>query len=161
MLHGLGGRLARVACVTPVRRLEGREVTTLDGLPDDARRRWADALVATGGSQCGFCTPGIVMRLAALGGRGTGGPAHRRTGPHAERIAGSLLAHLCRCTGWQTIEEARRRVSSDPPGDVADPVDRDLGGRIGPGRARGGRAPAGGPGGGRSAEPASPTTPAR
>ncbi|HVM52418.1 MAG TPA: 2Fe-2S iron-sulfur cluster-binding protein [Acidimicrobiales bacterium] len=72
----------RVACVTPLRRVAGRRVTTLTGLPD--RGVWADRLVATGGSQCGFCTPGIIMRLAA---------------------GGSLAAHLCRCTGWQTITE--------------------------------------------------------
>lgn len=73
----------RVACVTPTRRVAGRAVTTLSGLAD--ADRWADALVATGGSQCGFCTPGIIVRLAA---------------------GGNLAAHLCRCTGWQTISEA-------------------------------------------------------
>jgi aerobic-type carbon monoxide dehydrogenase small subunit (CoxS/CutS family) len=77
----------RVACVTPARRIAGRRVTSLTGLPE--RDEWAARLVATGGSQCGFCTPGIIMRLAA---------------------GGSLAAHLCRCTGWQTIAE--------------DPVDR-------------------------------------
>jgi xanthine dehydrogenase small subunit len=126
----------RVACVTPVRRLQGREVTTLDGLPEPVRRRWADALVASGGSQCGFCTPGIVMRLAALesagppagsapsgsaaapGADATAEPDH---GPGADRIAASLLAHLCRCTGWQTIGEAahsvlgRSRAPTDDP----------------------------------------------
>ncbi len=114
----------RVACVTPVRRLQGREVTTLDGLPDQVRRRWADALVATGGSQCGFCTPGIVMRLAALDLSGPPDPVDR-TGPPApapscEAIDRSLLAHLCRCTGWQTIEEAAR-LALGPPPDTGDP----------------------------------------
>jgi hypothetical protein len=90
-----------VACVTPVRRLEGREVTTLEGLPEDSRNAWADALVGSGGSQCGFCTPGIVMRLAALGG---GAPTTRG------RVDQALLAHLCRCTGWQTVVEAADRV---------------------------------------------------
>ena len=55
----------RVACVTPVTRVRGRAVTTVDGL--DGAARWADAFAAAGASQCGFCTPGIVMRLAALG----------------------------------------------------------------------------------------------
>lgn len=82
---------ARVACVTPARRVAGRSITTVDGLPDAGR--WADALCATGGSQCGFCTPGIVVRLAT---------------------GGSLLAHLCRCTGWQTILEAADRLGEDP-----------------------------------------------
>lgn len=82
----------RVACVTPARRVAGREVTTIEGLPDDVRERWAGAFWATGGSQCGFCTPGIIMRLAAL-----------RPG---QSVDDALLAHLCRCTGWQTIIEA-------------------------------------------------------
>jgi xanthine dehydrogenase small subunit len=101
----------RVACVTPVRRMAGREVTTLDGLPADSRLRWSEALVATGGSQCGFCTPGIVMRLAAL-----------EPSAPTETIDQALVAHLCRCTGWQTIREAVTRVaessdSGDPPRD--------------------------------------------
>ena len=81
----------RVACVTPARRIAGRRVTTLSGLPD--RDRWADAFVAAGGSQCGFCTPGIIMRLAA---------------------GGTLAAHLCRCTGWQTIVEVRDALEAVP-----------------------------------------------
>jgi hypothetical protein len=83
----------------------GREVTTIEGLPEQVRARWAEAFVATGGSQCGFCTPGILMRLAALG------PAGESPASAAEdRVQRALLAHLCRCTGWQTIEEAARLV---------------------------------------------------
>ncbi len=88
----------RVACVTPARRVAGRAVSTVAAVP--RADRWAAALCATGGSQCGFCTPGIVVRLAA------GGGAPER----------GLLAHLCRCTGWQPIVEAARLV--DGPGDI-------------------------------------------
>jgi aerobic-type carbon monoxide dehydrogenase small subunit (CoxS/CutS family) len=106
----------RVACVTPARRLSGRQVTTLDGLDPEERDRWSEALVATGGSQCGFCTPGIIMRLAALtperDGRGTDSAVTPVT---KDRIDQALLAHLCRCTGWQTIEEAARLVYDGPP----------------------------------------------
>lgn len=84
----------RVSCVTPVTRVNGREVTTLEGLDDDVRRAWGEALCATGGSQCGFCSPGIIMRLEA-----TAEDDH-------ESFAKAMLAHTCRCTGWQTIEEA-------------------------------------------------------
>ena len=119
----------RVACVTPVRRLEGRRITTLEGLTADVRDRWADALVATGGSQCGFCTPGIVMRLAARDATTTGGAAGGPSGtgpPTADGgIAQSLVAHLCRCTGWQTIEEAATRVLGPAAPRRADP-ERDL-----------------------------------
>src|SRR5271156_2689905 len=84
----------RVACVTPVRRVAGRHVTTLEGAPEELRDRWATAFVAHGASQCGFCTPGIVLRLAALEGGPSGNPPTRRD------IESALRAHLCRCTGW-------------------------------------------------------------
>ena len=101
----------RVSCVTPVRRLHGREVTTLDGMPEPERDRWAEALVATGGSQCGFCTPGIVMRLAALApDRSPRLPGADRPVVTSEAIDHALVAHLCRCTGWQSIGEAALRV---------------------------------------------------
>src|SRR3954454_24345215 len=66
----------RVSCVTPVARVAGREGTTLDGLP--ARDRWVAAFAAGGAAQCGFCTPGILLRVAALT------PQARRS-PHAVR----------------------------------------------------------------------------
>jgi xanthine dehydrogenase small subunit len=89
----------RVSCVTPVRRVAGRQVTTLEGLSRSARDVWARAFVARGASQCGFCTPGIVMRLAALAEEGGRPPARRD-------VEAALRAHLCRCTGWQSIVEA-------------------------------------------------------
>ncbi len=96
----------RVSCVTPVRRVAGRRVTTADGLPDEVRRRWAEAFVAAGASQCGFCTPGIVMRLASLEPRGKG--------VDGAAVRGALAAHLCRCTGWQTVVEAAEQVLGGP-----------------------------------------------
>src|SRR3954447_14874058 len=61
---------ARVACVTPVRRVAGRRVTTLGGLAPRVSGAWADAFVASGASQCGFCTPGIIVRLESLRAKG-------------------------------------------------------------------------------------------
>ncbi len=90
----------RVACVTPVRRVAGRHVTTLEGAPAQLRDRWAAAFVQHGASQCGFCTPGIVLRLAALDATGAARP------PTRGGIEAALRAHLCRCTGWQSIVEA-------------------------------------------------------
>jgi aerobic-type carbon monoxide dehydrogenase small subunit (CoxS/CutS family) len=106
----------RVSCVTPVARVAGRQVTSVEGLDERIGERWADALCATGGSQCGFCTPGIVMRLAAL-------PAPTADG--AARQA--LLAHVCRCTGWQSILEAVALVGeADPTVPVSAGSVRDL-----------------------------------
>lgn len=95
--------------MTPLARVAGRSVTTLDGLPDaDA---WCASFAAHGATQCGFCTPGIIMRVAALT------PAQRAAPATVDR---ALAAHLCRCTGWVGIAEA---VASYP--DVAavpDPI---------------------------------------
>lgn len=89
----------RVACVTPARRVAGRTITTLDGLPEAERIRWSEAFLATGASQCGFCTPGIICRLEGLRSRGT-------AVDDLAAVDRALAAHLCRCTGWQTIGEA-------------------------------------------------------
>jgi aerobic-type carbon monoxide dehydrogenase small subunit (CoxS/CutS family) len=96
---------ARVACVTPVDRVVGRAVTTVEGLDAATRHSIAEAFVATGGSQCGFCTPGIVVRAAALLAKG-----------HADPVAvdRALAAHLCRCTGWNTVRAAVQLASVPP-----------------------------------------------
>src|SRR3954462_189789 len=60
----------RVACVTPARRVNGRSITTIAGV--ERARRGADACCAAGASQCGFCTPGIIVRLDALRAGGAG-----------------------------------------------------------------------------------------
>jgi aerobic-type carbon monoxide dehydrogenase small subunit (CoxS/CutS family) len=98
----------RVACVTPARRVAGRSVTTIDGLGDRAAR-WANAFCSTGGSQCGFCTPGIIVRLDALHSGGA-------DPDDLDRVERALLAHLCRCTGWRTILDAWRVFGSGDPG---------------------------------------------
>ncbi len=87
----------RVACVTPMTRVAGRAVVTVEGLDASVRDDFAARFVATGGSQCGFCTPGILVRLAAAEAKGK----TRRVD-----LDRALAAHLCRCTGWQTIFEA-------------------------------------------------------
>jgi xanthine dehydrogenase small subunit len=76
----------------------GRSVTTVEGLEPQLRARWAGAFVSAGASQCGFCTPGILLRLASLE---TGSRPVTR-----QAVESALLAHLCRCTGWQSIVEA-------------------------------------------------------
>lgn len=90
---------ARVACVTAAERVAGRAVTTVEGLAPGIRDGLAAALCTTGGSQCGFCTPGIIVRLAARGA--------------ADPVRG-LAGHLCRCTGWQTIIEAVTLAAASP-----------------------------------------------
>ena len=104
----------RVACVTPVRRVAGRSVTTADGLDPAVRDRWGAAFSATGASQCGFCTPGIICRLEGLRARAS-------EPPDVAAVEQALLAHLCRCTGWRTILDAWDAATRPaPPGDERD-----------------------------------------
>ncbi len=105
----------RVACVTPARRVAGRSITTLEGMSDRAER-WANAFCATGASQCGFCTPGIIVRLEALRSSGT-------EPDDIDRVERGLLADLCRCTGWRTILDAWTPMTTGPAdaGDLTAP----------------------------------------
>jgi xanthine dehydrogenase molybdenum-binding subunit len=90
---------ATVSCSLALERVAGKSVTTLEGLPADERERYARAFAATGALQCGFCTPGIVMRTKALVDRD--GPALTR-----DKAARHLGGHLCRCTGYHSILDA-------------------------------------------------------
>ncbi|MFQ5557635.1 MAG: molybdopterin-dependent oxidoreductase, partial [Acidimicrobiales bacterium] len=100
---------ARVACQVPLEKVEGRSVTTLEGLPTAERDRFAAAFGATGAIQCGFCTPGIVMRTKALVDK-HGSDLTR------EQAARHLGAHLCRCTGYLKILDAVELLASGAEG---------------------------------------------
>ena len=93
----LDGRPA-LACLLRPHQVEGREVTTLAGIPEAQRRVLAQAFVQEGAVQCGFCTPGIVTRAVHLIERGL--TADR------ERVLHALDGHLCRCTGYHRIADA-------------------------------------------------------
>ncbi len=97
----------RVACVTPARRVAGRHITTAAGLTPAEQQRWTEAFLACGATQCGFCTPGIVCRFVG----------HERRGADLTdraTVDKALAAHLCRCTGWQTIREAAALAAASP-----------------------------------------------
>ncbi|MCY4258462.1 MAG: 2Fe-2S iron-sulfur cluster-binding protein [bacterium] len=96
----------RVSCVTPARRVAGRAITTIEGLEATERAAWAEAFCGSGASQCGFCTPGIIMRLAGLRKQHTKSQHTATPSPDVDGINNALAAHLCRCTGWRTILNA-------------------------------------------------------
>jgi aldehyde oxidoreductase len=89
---------ASISCQLGLDRVAGRSVTTLEGVPESERERLGQAFSACGALQCGFCTPGIVMRTKALLDKD---PALTR-----EKAARHLGAHLCRCTGYTKILDA-------------------------------------------------------
>ena len=90
---------ARIACQTSMEKAEGASVVTLEGLDPAERARYAAAFAAHGALQCGFCTPGILMRAKAQIDRK--GSALTR-----DDVARHLGAHLCRCTGYIKILDA-------------------------------------------------------
>ncbi len=95
---------ATVACTLDARRVAGRHVLTLEGLAPDVREAWADAFVAAGAVQCGYCTPGMVMRAEAL--------VAQNPDPSNDEIAHALAGNLCRCTGYASVIEAVRRAAA-------------------------------------------------
>jgi xanthine dehydrogenase molybdenum-binding subunit len=89
---------AVVSCAQPASRVAGRHVTTVEGLSPEVRALWADSFAATGAAQCGYCSPGIVMKAHAL--------LEREAAPSREEIARALAGNLCRCTGYVKIIDA-------------------------------------------------------
>ena len=104
---------ARVACQTSMQKVEGTSVTTLEGLEQAERDRFSDTFAAHGALQCGFCTPGIVMRAKALIDKK--GDALAR-----DEAARHLGGHLCRCTGYVKILDAVEALAA---GEAPTPVD--------------------------------------
>ena len=90
---------AVVSCNLPLARIEGTSVTTLEGMPTERRDELAAAFAATGALQCGFCTPGILVRVANLLDK-------KGSGLDRGTAARHLGAHLCRCTGYVKILDA-------------------------------------------------------
>ena len=96
--------LPMTSCLLPLAQLEGRHLVTIEGIDLGGGRLnpVQAAIVEQGASQCGFCTPGIVLSLTALLMKeGHGSPAL----PERE-VALGLSGHLCRCTGYRSLKEA-------------------------------------------------------
>ncbi|QHA15042.1 xanthine dehydrogenase small subunit [Cereibacter sphaeroides] len=101
------GPRALNACLLFLPQLQGKEVRTVEGLaaPDGRLHPVQQALIDHHGSQCGFCTPGFVMSMAAA--HATGCRDHDDT----------LAGNLCRCTGYAPIVRAARAAEEAPPPD--------------------------------------------
>jgi carbon-monoxide dehydrogenase small subunit len=88
-----------LSCITLALASEDADVTTVEGLAERGRPHpLQDAFDRTGGAQCGFCTPGVLMSAYAL--------LKRNAAPTREEIAHALSGNLCRCTGYTKIFEA-------------------------------------------------------
>ncbi|CAN5589599.1 selenium-dependent xanthine dehydrogenase [soil metagenome] len=86
---------ARVSCSQAASKFVSKKIVTLEGLSGHERETFALAFAATGASQCGFCSPGIVVKASNL--------LARDPSPSRDDIAKALAGNLCRCTGYVKI----------------------------------------------------------
>lgn len=105
--HVLVDGRALAACDTPVWAVEGREVTTVEGLGSPGRpHRLQRAFIAEQAAQCGFCTSGMLIGAAAL--------LERNPAPDAAEVRAALERNLCRCGAHNRIVRAVLRASREP-----------------------------------------------
>jgi carbon-monoxide dehydrogenase small subunit len=87
---------AVTSCTVPARKAEGAEILTIEGLADGYHLHpLQQAFLDAGAVQCGFCTPGLIMRAYAL--------LTARPKASKQEILASLDRHICRCTGYESI----------------------------------------------------------
>ena len=88
-----------LSCLLLAREAVGQEITTVEGLADGPRLHPLQAAFADfGGSQCGYCTPGILVTAKSL--------LDENPNPDRAQIVEALSGNLCRCTGYQQIYES-------------------------------------------------------
>jgi 4-hydroxybenzoyl-CoA reductase gamma subunit len=94
----------RLACSTLAVQMQGRRVETIEGLAKAGRlSRLQQAFHEKLGTQCGFCTPGMIMAAEAL--------LRRSPNPDRDEIKAALAGNLCRCTGYVKIIESVEAAS--------------------------------------------------
>ena len=93
------------SCIFPALEVEGRTVTTIEGLTDAQGNLHPiqKAFVEYGAIQCGFCTPGMVLSAKAL--------LDENPKPTEEEIRNGIAGNLCRCTGYLQIVQAIKAAS--------------------------------------------------
>ena len=89
---------AALACSTPIHKVAGKEIVTLEGLPQSLLRTLGRAFVSKGAVQCGFCTPGFLTRTKIL--------LAKNPAPTRQEVVKAVGFHLCRCTGYVKIVDA-------------------------------------------------------
>ena len=102
-------------CLALVASLVGKEIITVEGLAqNDQLHPVQKAMVEGNGSQCGYCTPGIICAMAEA--------YHSENRPTRESIADQLCGNLCRCTGYRSIREAMLKSRDEIPVNLPPPA---------------------------------------
>jgi len=101
---------SRLSCLMLAVQLQGRDITTIEGLAEgDSLHPVQQAFVEHGAVQCGFCIPGMILSAVDL--------LDRTPKPGRKEIREGLSGNLCRCTGYQKIVDAVQAASSLPTKD--------------------------------------------
>lgn len=90
--------MAKLSCTQKMKFLQDASVVTMEGIPEKVRDVIANAFVRKGAIQCGFCTPGFIMRAKVL--------FSENPNPTREEIKKAISLNMCRCTGYVKIIEA-------------------------------------------------------
>jgi aerobic-type carbon monoxide dehydrogenase small subunit (CoxS/CutS family) len=99
------GKEAVRSCQVPVKAVRGKDVTTIEGLEQNGKLHpLQEAFADTGGLQCGFCTPGMIMNAYAL--------LLKIPKPTQSQIRAGMDDNLCRCAAHHRIVQAIERVSA-------------------------------------------------
>jgi aerobic-type carbon monoxide dehydrogenase small subunit (CoxS/CutS family) len=99
------GKEAIRSCQVPVKAVRGKDVTTIEGLEQNGKLHpLQEAFAETGGLQCGFCTPGMIMNAYAL--------LLKTPKPTRSQIRAGMEDNLCRCAAHHRIVQAIERVST-------------------------------------------------
>ncbi len=96
---------ATYSCLTPVSAVEGREVTTIEGLSADGSHPLQEAWVAEQVPQCGYCQSGQIMRAADL--------LANNPNPSREEIVAHMSTNICRCGTYSRIISAIERAARE------------------------------------------------
>ena len=86
------------ACAIPLSRLEGKAVTTIEGLSEREQAVYAHCFAEAGAVQCGYCTPGMIISAKSL--------LDKNPDPSLDDVKKAIKGNICRCTGYKKIEEA-------------------------------------------------------
>ena len=98
-----------LSCLTLAVEVDGREITTIEGLAEDGELHPLQrAFLEEGAVQCGFCTPGMILTAKAL--------LDENPNPSEEEIREYLKGNLCRCTGYVNIVKAVKRAAEEMAG---------------------------------------------
>lgn len=92
------------SCVTPISTMEGREITTIEGISPNGSHPLQEAWVELDVPQCGYCQAGQLMTAAAL--------LERNPNPSDDEIVEAMTGNLCRCGTYLRIREGIRRAAS-------------------------------------------------